>query len=84
MSTAETQKKARWCWRKDLAAFSGLTDRERAGFLLVREWSENFRWRHERPAGREAARSFWRDEVLGKGRQRETWQLEQWGDAIKW
>lgn len=84
MSTAETQKKARWCWRKDLAAFRGLTDRERAGFLLVLEWFENFRLRHELPAGREAARSFWRDEVLGKGRQRETWQLEQWGDAIKW
>jgi hypothetical protein len=26
--------KARWCWRKDLAEFRGLTDRERAGFLL--------------------------------------------------
>ena len=84
MSTTETQKKARWCWRKDLAAFRGLTDRERTGFLLVLEWFENFRLRHELPAGREAARSFWRDEVLGKGRQRETWQLEQWEDAIKW
>jgi site-specific recombinase XerD len=84
MSMAETQKKERWCWRKDLAAFRGLTDRERSGFLLVLEWFENFRLRHELPAGRVAARNFWRDEVLGKGRQRETWQLEQWGDAIKW
>ena len=84
MTTTETQKKARWCWRKDLAAFRGLTDRERTGFLLVLEWFENFRLRHELPAGREAARSFWRDEVLGKDRQREPWQLEQWGDAIKW
>lgn len=84
MKTTETQPKPRWCWRKDLAAFRGLTDRERTGFLLVLEWFENFRLRHELPAGREAARSFWRDEVLGKGRQREPWQLEQWEDAIKW
>ena len=41
MSTTETQKKCRWCWRKDLAAFRGLTDRERTGFLLVLEWFEN-------------------------------------------
>lgn len=84
MSTTETPKKARWCWRKDLAAFRGLTDRERTGFLLVLEWFENYRLRHELPAGREAARSFWRDEVLGKGRERERWQLEQWQDALKW
>lgn len=41
MSTTETQKKPRWCWRKDLAAYRGLTDRERSGFLLVLEWFEN-------------------------------------------
>ncbi len=84
MSTSETQKMSRWCWRKDLAAFRGLTDRERTGFLLVLEWFENYRLRYDLPAGREAARSFWREEVLGKGRQRETWQLEQWEDAITW
>jgi site-specific recombinase XerD len=84
MSAIETQKKVRWCWRRDLAEFRGLSDRERAGFLLVLEWFENFRLRQEFPAGREAARSFWRDEVLGKGRRREPWQLEQWEDAIQW
>jgi hypothetical protein len=31
--------KARWCWRKDLSAFRGMSDRERAGFLLVLEWA---------------------------------------------
>ena len=40
-------RKARWCRRKDLAGFRGLSDRERAGFLLVLEWFENFRLRHE-------------------------------------
>jgi len=34
-------RKARWCRRKDLAGFRGLSDRERAGFLLVLEWFEN-------------------------------------------
>jgi integron integrase len=80
MSTLKT----RWCWRKDLAEFRGLTDRERTGFLLVLEWFENFRLRNELVAGREAARTFWRAEVLRDGCTREDWQLEQWESAIQW
>jgi hypothetical protein len=75
--------KTRWCWRKDLAEFRGLSDRERAGFLLVLEWMENFRLRHDLAAGREAAKLFWRTEVTGAGREREKWQLEQWADAAR-
>ncbi len=74
----------RWCWRRDLAGFRGLTDQERTGFALVLEWFENFRLRQELPAGREAARAFWTSEVQRKERPREPWQLEQWGDAVKW
>ena len=84
MKAAPKEKKARWCWRKDLSEFRGLTDRERTGYLLVLEWFENFRLRNEMEAGREAARAFWLGEVLAEGRQREPWQLEQWEDAIKW
>ena len=82
--SATLTHKTRWCWRKDLAEFRGLTDRERAGFLLVLEWFENFRLRHELEAGREAAKAFWRSEVTRDGREGEKWQLEQWGDAIQW
>jgi hypothetical protein len=81
MTTAIT---SRWCWRKDLSAFRGLTDGERSGFLLVLEWFENFRLRMGLPAGREAARIFWKSQVLREGRRREDWQLDQWGDAIRW
>ena len=83
MNVVKTQK-ARWCWRKDLAEFRGLSDRERAGFLLVLEWFENFRLRYEMEAGREASVMFWKTEVIREGREREKWQLEQWSDAIKW
>jgi len=76
--------KTRWCWRRDLAEFRGLTDRERTGFLLVLEWFENFRLRHDLAAGREAARAFWKMEVLREGRPREPWQLEQWEAALQW
>ena len=76
--------KCRRCWRRDLSEFRGLTDRERTGFLLVLEWFENFRLRLEMEAGREAAKVFWKTEVLREGRPREDWQLEQWGDAIQW
>lgn len=80
MSTPKT----RCCWRKDLSEFRNLTDRERSGFLLVLEWFENFRLRNELEAGRDAAKAFWRHEVLREDRKRETWQLEQWTDAIQW
>lgn len=76
--------KSRWCWRKDLSEFRGLSDRQRAGFLLVLEWFENFRLRHELEAGKGAARAFWRTEVQREGRPREDWQLEQWEEALQW
>ena len=76
--------KKRWCWRKDLSEFRGLSDRERAGFLLVLEWFENFRLRSELEANRDAARHFWRSEVLREGVTREGWQLDQWESAIDW
>ncbi len=75
---------ARWCWRKDLAEFRGMSERERAGFLLVLEWFENFRMRYELEAGRPAAKAFWRAEVLREGCTREDWQLQQWEAAIHW
>ena len=73
-----------WCWRKDLAEFRGLSDFQRSGFLLVLEWFENFRLRHDLKAGKEAARVFWRMEVKAADRPRETWQLEQWEAAMQW
>jgi hypothetical protein len=36
-----------------------LSNSERAGFLVALEWFENFRLRHELPAGRDAVRGFW-------------------------
>ena len=76
--------KNRHCWRKDLSEFRGLSDRERSGFLLVLEWFENFRLRHDLEANRDAAKIFWRQEVLREDRHREKWQLDQWGDAMQW
>lgn len=80
MKTATT----RWCWRKDLAEFRGLTNAERSGFLLVLEWFENFRLRHHLDANESGAKEFWRRDVLREDRPREPWQLEQWADAIRW
>jgi len=76
--------KTRWCWRKDLQGFRGLTDQQRTGFLLVLEWFENFRLRNDLEAGREAARLFWKIEVLREGSERQEWQLEQWESAVQW
>lgn len=76
--------KTRCCWRRDLAEFRGLTEQERSGFLLVLEWFENFRLRSELDAGRDAAKLFWRLEVLREDRSREQWQFDQWADALQW
>ena len=65
--------KCRWCWRKDLSEFRGLSDQERYGFLMLLEWFENFRLRYELPAGREAAKVFWKTDVLREQRPREEW-----------
>ena len=78
------EKPLKCCWRSDLSIFRGLSDGERAGFLICLEWFENFRLRHRLPAGREAAKAFWIDQVKRDGIQREPWQLEQWSEAIRW
>ncbi|GAA5480617.1 integron integrase [Haloferula helveola] len=79
-----TAIKNRWCWRKDLSECRGVAQRDREGFLMTLEWFENFRLRREMPAGRAAARLFWREEVLREGVDREKWQLEQWEAALQW
>jgi integrase len=76
--------RTRWCWRKDLSEFRGLSDRDRAGFAVLLEWFENFRARHDLPSGRDAAKVFWKSEVLREGTKREEWQLDQWSGAIQW
>jgi len=75
---------SRWCWRQDLAAFRGLSDQDRSGFFILLEWMENFRLRFSLDAGREATERFWKVEVMGKGQERERWQLEQWARALAW
>jgi hypothetical protein len=77
-------KKGKWCWKSDLAAFRGLTDRDRAGFLVLLEWMGNFWLRLNLEAGRDAATAFWKEEVTGHGRVREEWQLDQWSAAVSW
>ncbi|MEO0415461.1 MAG: hypothetical protein AAF226_10975 [Verrucomicrobiota bacterium] len=77
-------KKVRWCWRKDLTEFRGLSESDKNGFLLVLEWFENFRLRNDLEASRDSAKLFWRTEVNRDGTEREHWQLEQWESAIRW
>ncbi|MDB4796510.1 phage integrase N-terminal SAM-like domain-containing protein, partial [Akkermansiaceae bacterium] len=72
------------CWRKDLEASRSVGSFHKCGFTMVLEWFEKFRLRMELEAGREAAKMFWREEVLGKEFTREDWQLEQWGEAMHW
>ncbi len=80
----EGLRPTRWCWRKDLAGYRGLSDKERAAYLVLLEWFEHFRMCFDLNAHREAATAFWRTMVMKEGVEREPWQLEQWSAAIKW
>ncbi len=71
-------------WRKDLSGFRGLTEKEKAGFLPVLEWFENFRLRRGLEAGSDAVDAFWRSEVVPDDRPRESRHLEQWKGAMDW
>lgn len=71
-------------WRKDLSGFHGLTEKERAGFLPVLEWFENFRLRRGLEAGSDAVNAFWQSEVVPEDRPREPRYLEQWKSAMDW
>ncbi|MDA7881245.1 hypothetical protein N9A94_02980, partial [Akkermansiaceae bacterium] len=71
-------------WRDDLDASRNLSSRQKHGCLMLLGWLENFRLRSGLPAGRKAAVTFWRKQVLHEGKEREEWQLAQWGEAIAW
>ena len=71
------------CWRADILKSRALSDQDKKGFTIVLEWFENYRLRVGLKAGKEAARRFWREEVQGKDKVRESWQLEQWEEAIR-
>ncbi len=69
---------------KGFGRVSGTLGTGAGGFLVMFEWFENFRLRHELVAGREAAKAFWKTEVTREGREREKWQSEQWeADHLK-
>jgi hypothetical protein len=69
-------------WRADLAASRDLNPREKQGFEILCSWFENWRLRSGQAPGVEAARAFWKAQVLTK--PREQWQLDQWTEAMRW
>lgn len=81
---ATNDQTTRLSWRRDLAAFRGLTDQEKAGYLPVLEWFESFRSQRGLEPGSEAAEAFWKIEVVPKDRPRESAHLQQWQRALDW
>lgn len=79
-----TLAKKRFDWRADLEASRSVGRVQRHGFTMLLGWYENFRLRCGLEAGRESAKCFWKAEVLGRGVERESWQLEQWAEAMAW
>ena len=70
------------CWMADLQASRDLHVRtkEQHGFIL--SWFEKWRVGKGLRPGREAARRFWKEQVLVKPRA--NWQKDQWEEGIRW
>ena len=79
-----TLPRKRCDWREDLAASRSVDRIEQHGFTMLLSWYENFRLRCNLEAGRKSAECFWKAEVMGRGVEREDWQLSQWADALGW
>ncbi len=75
-------KLPRFDWREDLSRSRDLTRQEIDAYGYVLGWLEDWRVRKDLPAGREAARGWWRE--VAKAKQRPDWQLRQWEEAIRW
>ena len=69
-------------WSKDLEASSDVRQREAPAFAMLLGWMEKFVCGKGLQPGRGSCEKFWKEAVLA--RTRESWQLEQWGAAIRW
>jgi hypothetical protein len=79
------QKRARvkrYDWREDLSKSRNLHAREQEAFGYVLGWLEDWRQKRSLPAGRDAARRWWKE--VAQAKQRPEWQLNQWAEAIRW
>jgi len=74
--------KCRTNWGEDLAAARDVSEKDKAGYGFVLSWFESWRQRKCLDPGVEAARVFWKEQVLEKARKE--WQIEQWAAAIRW
>ncbi|MGK0188270.1 MAG: integron integrase [Verrucomicrobiales bacterium] len=69
-------------WRADLEGSRNLSVNEKSGYGFVIGWMEEWRLRQGLAPGVEAARAFWRQQVLVK--ERAAWQLEGWTEGVRW
>jgi hypothetical protein len=69
-------------WREDLSKARDLTTREIEAYGYVLGWMEDWRRKQDLPAGRDAARRWWKE--VAKSKERPEWQLRQWEEAILW
>jgi len=74
--------KPKFDWREDLAHARDLSKREVEAYGYVLGWIEDWRVKHDLPAGRDAAKRWWLE--VAKTKDRPEWQLRQWQEAIRW
>ena len=78
-----TKEEKKWAdWRVDLESSRNLSQAERQGYAFLVSWYEEWRMQAGKGAGRESCVEFWKTRVQSK--ERTAWQLEQWGEAVRW
>lgn len=81
-NSSSGKPRSRFDWREDLSCSRDLARREIDAYGYVLGWMEDWRVKKDLPAGREAARAWWRE--VAKAKERPGWQLRQWEEAIVW
>jgi integron integrase len=71
-----------YAWSRDLEASSDVRQREAPAFAMLLGWLEKFVTGRGLRPGRDSCALFWKESVMT--RPRESWQIEQWGAAIRW
>lgn len=69
-------------WMEDIENSRDLNRNEKQQFGFLVAWLESWRIQRRLEAGRESCCRFWKEVV--KAKPRETWQLNQWTEAVRW
>lgn len=72
-------------WEDDLSHSRDVIARDKYAYAFLLHWYESWRLQKRLEPSAASARLFWRDRILDDPEEkRETWQIDQWTEAMRW